>query len=256
MAALYGGPWVGVIDEVETVEAIQNINLTSLADTWISLGTAFVLGGLIGFERQYRQRTAGLRTNVLVAVGAAIFVDMANRLHGHDGAVRVVAYVVSGIGFLGAGVIMRGEGSVRGLNTAATLWCSAGIGACAGADLILEAASGTFFVLAANTLLRSMVNYINRQPIDTPAVEVTNTIYVIASRTRQKEALELVQQCLEQAAYPVSDLAIHAFGAEDVEIETTLAATSVDGDQLDELVRHLAEHPVIQQVFWSPSTTE
>jgi putative Mg2+ transporter-C (MgtC) family protein len=105
-------------------------------------------------------------------------------------------------------------------------------------------------------LLRSMVNYINRQPIDTPAVEVTNTIYVIASRTRQKEALELVQQCLEQAAYPVSDLAIHAFGDGDVEIETTLAATSVDGDQLDELVRRLAEHPVIQQVFWSPSTTE
>jgi putative Mg2+ transporter-C (MgtC) family protein len=57
------------------------------------------MGGLIGLERQFRQRTAGLRTNVLVAVGAAIFVDMANRLGGNDGAVRVVAYVVSGIGF-------------------------------------------------------------------------------------------------------------------------------------------------------------
>ena len=167
-----------------------------------------------------------------------------------------VAYVVSGLGFLGAGVIMRGEGSVRGLNTAATLWCSAGIGACAGADLILEAASGTLFVLAANTLLRSMVNYINHQPIDTPAVEETNTIYVIASRTRQKEALELVQQFLEQIDHPVSDLAIHAFGAEDVEIEAALAAASMDGDQLDKLVRRLAEHPFIQQAFWSPSTTE
>ena len=80
-----------------------------------------------------------MRTNVLVAVGAAIFVDMANRLYGHEGAVRVVAYVVSGIGFLGAGVIMREGGNVRGLNTAATLWGSAAVGACAGADLILEA---------------------------------------------------------------------------------------------------------------------
>jgi len=68
------------------MEAIHNINLTSLLDTLISLAAAFVLGGLIGFERQYRQRTAGLRTNVLVAVGAALFVDMANRLHGHEGA--------------------------------------------------------------------------------------------------------------------------------------------------------------------------
>ena len=117
------------------MQAINNINLNSLIDTLVSLTAAFILGGLIGFERQYRQRTAGLRTNVLVAVGAAIFVDMANRLGGAEGAVRVVAYVVSGIGFLGAGVIMREEGNVRGLNTAATLWASAAVGACAGADV-------------------------------------------------------------------------------------------------------------------------
>src|SRR5262249_47631136 len=103
------------------MEAIHNVRFDSLLDTLVSLTAAFVLGGLIGLERQYRQRTAGLRTNVLVAVGAAIFVDMANRLYGHEGAIRVTSYVVSGIGFLGAGVIMRGESNVRGLNTAATL---------------------------------------------------------------------------------------------------------------------------------------
>ena len=59
------------------MQAINNINLNSLVDTLVSLSAAFILGGLIGFERQYRQRTAGLRTNVLVAVGAAIFVDQA-----------------------------------------------------------------------------------------------------------------------------------------------------------------------------------
>jgi len=107
------------------MQAIHNIDLASFYDTLVSLAAAFILGGLIGFERQYRQRTAGLRTNVLVAVGAAVFVDMANRLYGHEGAIHVVGYVVSGIGFLGAGVIMREEGNVRGLNTAATLWGSA-----------------------------------------------------------------------------------------------------------------------------------
>ena len=92
---------------------------------------------------------------------------MANRLHGHEGSIHVVGYVVSGIGFLGAGVIMREQGSVRGLNTAATLWGSAAIGACAGVDLLLEAVLATGFVLAANTLLRPIVHAINREPLDT-----------------------------------------------------------------------------------------
>ncbi|RDK06772.1 MgtC/SapB family protein [Cupriavidus lacunae] len=239
-----------------TLEAIQNINLESLLDTGISLTTAFVLGAVIGYERQYRQRTAGLRTNVLVAVGAAIFVDMANRLAGHDGAVRVVAYVVSGIGFLGAGVIMREEGNVRGLNTAATLWGSAAVGASAGADLILEAALGCLFVLASNTLLRPLVNRINQQPIDTPAVEVTNTVYVIAPRPRQKEALRLLEDALEAGNHPTRDLVVHAFGEQDVEIEAVLMSTSVDGDQLDAIVAQLAASDAIGQAFWSPSTTE
>ncbi len=141
------------------MEALNNINIESLTDTLISLTTAFVLGSVIGIERHHRQRTAGLlRTNVLVTVGAAVFVDMANRLTGHEGAVHVAAYVVSGIGFLGAGVIMKGDDNVRGLNTAATLWAAAAVGACAGADLIAEAALAALFVLAGNTLLRPAIH--------------------------------------------------------------------------------------------------
>lgn len=238
------------------MEAIHNINLTSLLDTLVSLVTAFVLGGLIGLERQYRQRTAGLRTNVLVAVGAAVFVDMANRLGGHEGAVHVVAYVVSGIGFLGAGVIMREEGNVRGLNTAATLWGSAAVGAAAGADLILEAALATLFVLAANTLLRPIVNTINRKPLDVESVEVTNTVYVIAERVHQKMVMAQLEEELERSNYPTRGLDLHAFGQEEVEIEATLAVTSVDGDELDALVQRLAALPAVRQAFWSPSTTE
>jgi putative Mg2+ transporter-C (MgtC) family protein len=237
------------------MEAIHNINLASLFDTLLSLIVAFVLGGLIGFERQYRQRTAGLRTNVLVAVGAAVFVDMANRLHGHEGAIHVAAYVVSGIGFLGAGVIMREEGNVRGLNTAATLWGSAAIGVCAGADLLLEASPGAGFVLAANTLLRPIVHAINREPLD-PSVEVTNVVYVIAPRERRKEVLALVEGELMRSNHPIGDLHVHAFGREEVEIEATLTATSVDRDELDDLVNRLAASPLISQAFWSPRMQE
>ena len=238
------------------MQAIQNINLVSLLDTLVSLSAAFILGAVIGFERQYRQRTAGLRTNVLVAVGAAIFVDMANRLYGHEGAVHVVAYVVSGIGFLGAGVIMREGGNVRGLNTAATLWGSAAVGACAGADLILEATLGAVFVLSANTLLRPIVNRINRQPLDVHSAEVTNTIYVIATKERRKEALALVEQLLEENNYPARELEVHAFGTNEVEIEATLMATSVEGEVLDQITLRLTGESCISQAFWSPSTSE
>ena len=124
--------------------ALDNFDLHWLLNMVISLVTAFVLGGVIGFERQVRQRTAGLRTNTLVAVSAAVFVGIASRLAGHDGAVHVVAYVVSGIGFLGAGAIMKQGANITGLNTAATLWGSAAVGACAGSSLIGEA-----FVVAA-----------------------------------------------------------------------------------------------------------
>lgn len=185
-----------------------------------------------------------------------MFVDMANRLTGHDGAVHVVAYVVSGIGFLGAGVIMREEGNVRGINIAATLWGSAAGGASAGADLILEAALGTLFVLAANTLLRPVVNQINRRPLDVASVEVTNTVYVVASRDRQKEALAYLEQAFEESSYPVRDLAIHAFGDAEVEIEATLMATSIDSAVMDELMRKLTTESYINQAFWSPSTSE
>lgn len=238
------------------MEALNNINLTSLIDTSISLSAAFVLGGLIGLERQFRQRTAGLRTNILVALGAAIFVDAANRLTGHEGAVHVMAYVVSGIGFLGAGVIMREEGNVRGINTAATLWGSGAVGACAGADLLLEACLGTIFVLAANTLLRPVVTLINKQPLDMESVEVTNSIYIITPKHAQKIALKQFIEKLESAGYQTQDVELHQFGADDVEIQAVLTDSAVEGAQMDALIEEISNMDYVTQAYWSPSTTD
>ena len=238
------------------MESIKYIDFASLADTTISLAAAFILGGLIGIERQYRQRTAGLRTNVLVALGAAIFVDMANRLGGHEAAVHVIAYVVSGIGFLGAGVIMREEGNIRGLNTAATLWGSGAVGAAAGADLILEATLGTVFVLMANTLLRPVANRINKKPIDMSNSEVTATIYVIADKGHQKLAMSILSHHLNSIEYPIDDLDVHAFGSNDVEIEAKMFAISIDNHLLDHVVEEMTKLEYVSQAFWTPSTSE
>jgi putative Mg2+ transporter-C (MgtC) family protein len=235
------------------MQAFVQFNLASFLDSLVSLSAAFLLGGLIGLERQYRQRTAGLRTNVLVALGAAIFVDMAMLLDGPSGAVRVVAYVVSGIGFLGAGVIMREGANVRGLNTAATLWASAAVGACAGADLIAEAALGTLFVLAANTLLRPIVNSINRQPLDVLSAEVTNTVYVVCRRHHQRFVRSMLEGELQRAGYPAQDVEVQGFGEDEVQIEAMLMATSVDGDELDALAARLGTTPLVTQAFWNAS---
>lgn len=116
---------------------MMTFHLADFFDTLVSLTTAFVFGALIGAERQFRLRTAGLRTNVLVAVGAAAFVDLAMAITDADGAVRVISYVVSGIGFLGAGVIVHAEVSgqhkVHGLTSAACVWFTACLGVICGA---------------------------------------------------------------------------------------------------------------------------
>src|SRR6267378_2895759 len=101
---------------------------------------ALVLGTIIGLERQLRQHPAGLRTNALVALGAALFVSMSFLIDKEGDRTRIAGQVVSGIGFLAGGVILREGFNVRGMNTAATLWCSGAIGTLAGAGLLAQGA--------------------------------------------------------------------------------------------------------------------
>src|SRR3979490_857533 len=145
---------------------------TGLDHVALNLSVALCLGAAIGFERQWRQRLAGLRTNTLVALGAATFVVFAALVPGEASPTRVAAQVVSGIGFLGAGLIFREGLSVRGLNTAATLWCSAAIGVLAGAGYLLYATVATAFVVFVNLLLRPIVSFINRQPLMSTELEI------------------------------------------------------------------------------------
>src|ERR1700742_399002 len=133
---------------------------------------ALVLGACIGAERQWRQRAAGLRTNTLVCFGAAAFVDLGLTIA--PGTTQVIAYVVSGGGFLGAGAIMKDGGSVRGLNTAATLWCSAAVGACAGAGEMLDAVFVTALLIMINSVLRPLSRFIDRRSL---AVMDTHALY-------------------------------------------------------------------------------
>ena len=230
--------------------------MTEFLISALGLAVAFVLGTLIGAERQYRQRTAGLRTNVLVAIGASAFVDIGMRLTGTAGAVQVTAYVVSGVGFLGAGVIMKEGLNIRGLNTAATLWCSAAVGAFAGTRLIGEAVLLTAAVLAGNTLLRPLINLINRAPIDERKTEATYEVRVTTEAANVMGTRDLVVETLEAAHYPVSDVEIEERTEGSVEIVATLVSTAIETAEIETVIRTLKAAPSLRDASWTVRTSD
>ncbi|MBK7410008.1 MAG: MgtC/SapB family protein [Saprospirales bacterium] len=129
-----------------------------ISEFLLRLFVALIAGFLIGLERQWAHKSAGLRTNTLVAVGAAIFVLLSLEMTegGKGDATRIVGQVVTGIGFLGAGVILHQGISVHGLTTAATIWCSSAVGCLAAAGFLEEALIATGAVLVINAGLRPL----------------------------------------------------------------------------------------------------
>ena len=141
------------------------------------LAIATALGLMIGFERQWRQRTAGLHTSTLVALGAALF-TMVPGLLGSDDTIRVAAQIITGVGFLAGGVILRDGFNVRGLITAATLWATAAVGVLVGTGLILEAVVGAIVIALANLICVPLAALISRIPRSTTQHETTYTLNV------------------------------------------------------------------------------
>lgn len=124
-------------------------------DFIINLAICFLLSFMIGIERQYRRRIVGLRTTILVCVGSFLFVSASFIIGGNrTDLTRIASQVVSGIGFLGAGMIIRNGNKIRGLNTAATLWCVASIGLLTSIGMVVEAIIGTILVVFSNVVLR------------------------------------------------------------------------------------------------------
>lgn len=238
-----------------SIAALFDVDLVGLITSLICLSTAFVLGTLIGLERQWRQRTAGLRTNVLVAVGAAAFTDLGLRVAGVDGGVRVISYVVSGIGFLGAGVIMKEGTQVRGLNTAATLWASAAVGSFAGARKPAEAVLVAVFVLAGNTLLRPLVDAVNRRPLTPGETEALYRVHVVCAAENVATARDLLFEELDMHHYPIREIETLTDGDTQVELGAILVPTTANPADLDAITAHIGRHAAITSATWTVSTT-
>jgi putative Mg2+ transporter-C (MgtC) family protein len=141
-----------------------------------NVALATVLGVVIGIERQLSLHPAGLRTNALVCIGAALFVSLTHLLGETTSPSRIASYIVSGVGFLGGGAILKEGANVRGLTTAASLWCSAAVGTMCGIGYGWHAVVGTVFVLSVLIGLKPFSRWVDRHR---KQFEVVSAIYRI-----------------------------------------------------------------------------
>ncbi|MBZ5557823.1 MAG: MgtC/SapB family protein [Acidobacteriia bacterium] len=133
-------------------------------DLIIRLLLAAGLGAAIGIEREFRHKSAGLRTNMLIALGSALFTVMSIRFAAAAGTPdRIASGIVTGIGFLGAGAILQSGGTVHGMTTAATIWVNAAVGTAAGAGEYAIASVATLITLVVLALLQPVENYFERR---------------------------------------------------------------------------------------------
>jgi putative Mg2+ transporter-C (MgtC) family protein len=223
--------------------------------TFPRLTLALVLGACIGAERQWRQRAAGLRTNTLVCFGAAAFVDLGLTLA--PGTTQVIAYVVSGVGFLGAGAIMKDGGNVRGLNTAATLWCSAAVGACAGAGEMLDAVFVAALLIAINSVLRPLSRYIDRRSLAHLDRRVFYRLRLFCDADHQTDAESEVTRAVASHALVLRELRGEKLeGEESSVVQAVLESNTDDSQLMDEVVKGLRTFPWTLSAEWTKTEAE
>lgn len=219
------------------------------------LALSVVLGSVIGFERQWHQKMAGLRTNALVALGACGFVVFSTMI-GEGDPTRVAAQVVTGIGFLGAGVILREGVNVHGLNTAATLWCSAMVGTFAGGGFWIPSIVAAMFVTGTNLFLRPLVRKINTRFATSPNVETFYTVTLTCKSVEEAHLRSLLLHTLTQAG-----LGLRRIDSQDIPETNKVAVTAQvwsarrNDACLEQVVGRMSLEPNVSAVTWAVDRT-
>lgn len=225
----------------------------TLHDFTLHGAVAVVLGAAIGLERQWRQRMAGLRTNALVSLGAASFVMLSAMTLDEVSPTRVAAQVVSGIGFLGAGVIMRDGLNVRGLNTAATLWCSGAIGVLAGAGHLHFAAVSALLVLLANVMLRPVARTVDRTVVSRrDEEEIVMELVVVVPRDGLKAMRARLFELLATTEFSLRSLQVdlERSRAGEAALSARLLVQPNQQDELEAFARTVGRHDDVLNLTW------
>jgi putative Mg2+ transporter-C (MgtC) family protein len=216
------------------------------------IGVAMLMGVAIGLERQIHQHVAGLRTNALVCVGAALFVSLSRLMGDHDSPTRIASYIVSGIGFLGGGVILRDGLTVKGMNTAATLWCTAAVGTLAGAGFPLHSLIWTVTVLGLHLGLRPLGRRIDGRFQTAADVETLYQIRV-ACRVAQEGVFRTI---LLRHVNAVPGMTIQRISTQDVggDGQASIVADVYSLDRKDralqDVMSRLNIEPDVRSVSW------
>ena len=217
------------------------------------LFAALLLGSFVGLERQYRQRMAGTRTNALVAAGASAFVMSAQLIADDPSASgRIASYVVAGVGFLGAGVIFKDGSNVRGLNTAATIWCSAAIGVLSGLGAPHLAVVLSLAILLTNTVLRPLAYRLH--PV-LPATDPVETIYEVSLTCRAEDETHL--RALLLTTISQSSATLQSIHSEDLDTQGRMqirATSSTPGrhnETAEQIVSRLSYEPGVSVINWT-----
>ncbi len=224
--------------------------------TFPHLLVALVLGACIGAERQWRQRAAGMRTNTLVCFGAAAFVDLGSTVGGPS-TTNVIAYVISGVGFLGAGAIMKDGANIRGLNTAATLWCSAAVGACAGAGEMLDAAFVTLLLLSINLAFRPLSRFIDRRSLAFLNRAVVYRLAAVCPTVHEQEVRGLILRALAERPLLLQELRSEEMdGEHEVVVQALFESDKRDNTLVEGLVAEIRRGPEISAVEWAETNLD
>jgi putative Mg2+ transporter-C (MgtC) family protein len=212
---------------------------------------AMTCGAVIGSERQVRQRMAGLRTNALVALGACAFVVFSQLVEHDASPSRVAAQVVSGIGFLGAGIIFRDGFNVHGLNTAATLWCAAAVGLLAGVGAWDFAVALTGMVVFVNLGLRPLVKWMKRNT--KAGVPLTRAYRVVLTCLPNEEAAMRAQllRMLTLGGLHISEISGQTAEGT-VALAVTVSGEGISDQILEQAVQRMAAEPGLMRLRWEP----
>ena len=223
---------------------------------YTNLMIALLLGATIGLERQWRQRMAGLRTNALVSAGAALFAALSQEIQAGGDHQRIAAQVVSGVGFLGAGVIMRDGLTVRGLYTAATLWCSAAVGSLAGFGSPLKAAVGALAILGTNIFLRPIAQKMNAAPGDVLAEqEFSYQIRIVCREPDESHIRALVLQSLSVSSLVLRSIHSEDFnGSQKIAVTANVECTTKNNPLVEQVVSRLSLEKGVSAATWSLGT--
>ncbi|HZZ01199.1 MAG TPA: MgtC/SapB family protein [Candidatus Baltobacteraceae bacterium] len=222
----------------------------TLVDFVTRLGAAAVLGIAIGFERQWRQRSAGLHTSSLVAIGASLFALLDTMMNAGD-TTRIVAGVVTGVGFIAGGVILKSGSNISGLNTAATMWATAAVGALAGFGLWWESTAAAATIVVLNLVLQPVADAIDARAKHMQKTDMQYRLTVVCAPDSQSSVSRAILQTISSSDLMLQSLTKTRVNGAFFELVADIVSPRIADETLEQLSEAALAIAGVKRSDWS-----